>query len=644
MNAAKRILELPRRRRLAILLAVFTVGALVAAGVILADAPDPVPSSTHSTNVQVDTSTGQITVTIAGSWQWTTHHSNCNNDKRGVGFAVDWNDPSSPGNLVTTLNNVKIDVGTSTDNVVHPAEPGTDVSSPSQYLQWRGGCGTFNSSLGYNTGTWGPISHTYPANTTTINPCVLMYDVHLQSNGGAPNGASEITAGGSGHNGDNSAQKNSSTPLGNGCFTSTFHIPTITTTPSAGVQLGGTVNDVATLSNTTGTPGGSITFRLFGPSATPNCSTTPVFTDTEPVSNGSATSANFQPASAGTYYWTAQYSGDNNGNTAAGPTNCGDESVVVTAPPPQGFLKICKQADGPFVSGSFAFTFAGQSVSVPVGGCSDFVSVSPGQITVTEGGRSGFVVTGISASPSGRLVSSSLSNRTATVTVVSGDTTTATVVTFTNKRKTGFLEICKAASDEGVTGTFTFKVAGLTVTAPVGGCSSAVVVPSGQNTITEAATTNFQMTGVSTIPSNALVSKDLTKQTATVSVVASNNVSTQTVVTFKNGFKTGTLKICKVAGSGITQGTSFSFTANGAPVSVQAGPSPGGFCTVDGTYHVGTHVTIVESIPTGDQVSAITVNPSNRIVGTANLGTGTVTITIGTGFTDVTYTNQQQPG
>jgi hypothetical protein len=39
---------------------------------------------------------------------------------------------------------------------------------------------------------------------------------------GAPNGDKEITAGGSGHNGDNSAESNKNTPLGNGCFQTTI--------------------------------------------------------------------------------------------------------------------------------------------------------------------------------------------------------------------------------------------------------------------------------------------------------------------------------------------------------------------------------------------------------------------------------------
>ena len=119
---------------------------------------------------------------VSGGWLWSTHHSDCNFNRAGVGFAVDWNDPTQPGNHVTfldlngdgiitkTLNGPDdISVGAAAanernpaDNVVHPT-PGqvvidskgnivadgtgkeTDVALPSQYALWRGGCGTFGS-------------------------------------------------------------------------------------------------------------------------------------------------------------------------------------------------------------------------------------------------------------------------------------------------------------------------------------------------------------------------------------------------------------------------------------------------------------------------------------------------------------------
>src|ERR1051326_1659523 len=213
-----------------ILVALFAILASFVLGVAGAgaDAADPIVAST--TGSVVTKPDGSRLVTVQGAWQWTTHKSDCSQDKRAVGFAVDWNDPTQPGNVVTTLNGQTIDVGAAAanasnpaDNLVHHTGAGTDSTDPNT---WRGTCGTFNATAGFNSGTWGPISHTYPASYTgPISICALMYDVHLRTNGGAPNDAKEITAGGRNHNGDNSAESNKNTPLGNGCFAAVINAP-----------------------------------------------------------------------------------------------------------------------------------------------------------------------------------------------------------------------------------------------------------------------------------------------------------------------------------------------------------------------------------------------------------------------------------
>ena len=71
-----------------------------------------------------------------------------------------------------------------------------------------------------------------------------------------------------------------------------------------------TVQDTAALSGGS-SPTGTITFNLYGPSATASCSGTPVDTETAAVSgNGDYTTPSFTPAQAGTYWWTASYGGD----------------------------------------------------------------------------------------------------------------------------------------------------------------------------------------------------------------------------------------------------------------------------------------------------------------------------------------------
>src|SRR6478735_2776130 len=86
---------------------------LVAVGVVFADAPDPVPNAAQVRTGQVQTVNGVqvVRVSINGQWQWPTHKSDCNTNRTGAGYAVDWNDPNAPGSFVATLNGQSIDAG-----------------------------------------------------------------------------------------------------------------------------------------------------------------------------------------------------------------------------------------------------------------------------------------------------------------------------------------------------------------------------------------------------------------------------------------------------------------------------------------------------------------------------------------------------
>jgi hypothetical protein len=101
---------------------------------------------------------------------------------------------------------------------------------------------------------------------------------------------------------------------------------------SSGV-LGGTIHDSATLGGGFA-PGGTITFKAFGPDD-PGCANGPVFSKSVAVSgNGGYGSTDFTPADAGTYNWTAEYSGD--GNNEGTTSVCGSEgetSQVAKASP-----------------------------------------------------------------------------------------------------------------------------------------------------------------------------------------------------------------------------------------------------------------------------------------------------------------------
>src|SRR3954464_2120700 len=69
----------------------FLTGALLAltVGLIVpalpsADAPD-IQTATGTSSIDAS---GNVVVTLGGTWAWTTHHSNCNLDRAGVGIAV----------------------------------------------------------------------------------------------------------------------------------------------------------------------------------------------------------------------------------------------------------------------------------------------------------------------------------------------------------------------------------------------------------------------------------------------------------------------------------------------------------------------------------------------------------------------------
>jgi uncharacterized repeat protein (TIGR01451 family) len=108
------------------------------------------------------------------------------------------------------------------------------------------------------------------------------------------------------------------------CFVVDKKPTAITTSAEQSVSVGNAISDSANLTGATADAGGTITFSAYGPSASPDCSGTAVYTTTVSVSGpGTYGPASFTPATAGTYYWIASYSGDakNLGSTGT----CGDE-------------------------------------------------------------------------------------------------------------------------------------------------------------------------------------------------------------------------------------------------------------------------------------------------------------------------------
>ncbi len=160
---------------------------------------------------------------------------------------------------------------------------------------------------------------------------------------------------------------------------------------------------------------------------------------------------------------------------------------------------------------------------------------------------------------------------------VNGDVTTNSNIVAAG---TGYIEICKNLfpNDPIPTGTiFNFTVSGVTgqIQVPAGGCSSVILVASGNVTVTEVIRANTAVVGIDIAPVNRLVSSSFALQQVVVAV-PDGDVSNQTVVTFTNQTtRTGTIEICKYGNDSDVTGF-FNFTAQGAPG--QTLSVPVGFC------------------------------------------------------------------
>jgi VCBS repeat-containing protein len=102
--------------------------------------------------------------------------------------------------------------------------------------------------------------------------------------------------------------------------------PIIRTSPDPfSTIVGGTIKDTVTVSGFN--PTGTVTFNLY---TDPEGKGLPIFTDTESLVNGAATSGGFQPTGPGLYYWAVTYNGD--GANSSATSNASDESVFVSQP------------------------------------------------------------------------------------------------------------------------------------------------------------------------------------------------------------------------------------------------------------------------------------------------------------------------
>jgi hypothetical protein len=517
-------------------LAVACVVQLVGAVPALANAANPRPDTTGTATVNPD---GTVTAELHGTWVWAGQACA---GRYGEGWAVDWwgisaSKTPNPSFSLTNASSV-VTPGSTTTTTISPAGAiliknstnyfhvgqyyaGETINSPSTCTDTGTGASATSS------GSWSATA-TYPSlSDVPKNVCVNIYDEHGKE-GQISKSASDFSPI---NDHDNSIQTNAFDPtMGNGYC---VELKVVTQTIQSEIYLCNNGTPTTTLVS-----GGTIT-----------------------VPAASLSSANpLAPTKVAAGNYTV------NATVPSGDTfvSCGQSGVTINTP-----------------------TSASQKVTVPSGGSGD------GKFYVT-----------------------------------------------TAPPPPGYLEVCKA-SGPGIEGTFQFTVAGHTLNVPAGACSSAIQVPSGNQTVHEVWKTGYAMVGASTYPSTRLVSTDTKNRDVVVTIVAGDSTK-QTILTVTNKRNTAVVKICQVAGSGVATGANFNFTTNpsSGTTAVPAGTAPGGNCVVVGTkFYVGSNVTITQQIPTGDKVTAIDVQTPDRQVGSADLANGKVTITVGSGVTDVTYTD-----
>jgi uncharacterized repeat protein (TIGR01451 family) len=283
---------------------------------------------------------GNFTPTTAGNYWWVASYSGDLNNTSAFGSCGDQGEkstvtPATPTLTTTATDTTALPDGTlkdkadlsglttdATGTVIFrlygpDATPGTPTCTDGQggnLVFTSGPISITNNQDGTASATSGDFT---PTNTGT-------YFWVASYSGDANNGS---VAGKCGDSGETSTVTKAS--------------PSISTDATSASLPAGTIHDVATVSGLSANATGTVTFNLYGPSASPNCDGAVVFTSTKDlgvVSGGTATvtSAAFTPVTAGKYYWIASYSGDGNNNAKAG--QCGAQGETSTVTPAQPLI------------------------------------------------------------------------------------------------------------------------------------------------------------------------------------------------------------------------------------------------------------------------------------------------------------------
>ena len=294
------------------------------------DTPDCSGDAVYTNTVDVsgngDYNSGDFTPTTAGSYYWVASYSGDDNNDASTGTCGDEGETSTIAKQPTSI---------STDaSSAAFGDPVSDVATLSGATADAGGTITFSLYGPSDT----PDCSGKPVYTNTVD---VSGPGNYNSGDFTPDTAGSYYWVAS-YSGDVNNESSTGQCGDDGETSDVGKQPTSISTDATSGSLGDAIHDVATLSGGVDVPQGTITFSLYGPSDTPDCSGDPVFTDTVNVDgNGDYQSADFTPTAPGTYYWIASYSGDANNQSSTG--SCGDEGETSTIE--SADIQIVKTAD-----------------------------------------------------------------------------------------------------------------------------------------------------------------------------------------------------------------------------------------------------------------------------------------------------------
>ena len=293
----------------------------------------PIFTSTVAIDLGGTATSGGFTPTAAGTYRWRASYSGDANNAPVAGACNDANEsvvvnPTNP--TIATVASSNVGIGGQI----------SDVATVSGRVNPVAG-----ATVAFNLYP--------PGDPACAGPAVFTSTVAINPDGTATSAAFTPTAAGTyrwiaSYSGDvNNNKVSGACNDANETVTVNPANPTISTSASGSAEVGGPVTDTAIVTGRVNPiAGATVTFLLFGPNDVA-CSGGAVFTSTVMITDGgTATSAPFIPATAGTYRWTASYSGDANNASVSAACNDADEAVFVSLPEPTVTLPATGSASG----------------------------------------------------------------------------------------------------------------------------------------------------------------------------------------------------------------------------------------------------------------------------------------------------------